>query len=213
MCGFCGFITPGWSSEKLNATVSRMNDCIVHRGPDDAGTWADAASGIALGHRRLSIVDLSPAGHQPMVSQGGRFVIVFNGEIYNFPELRKELEHQTNDITWRGHSDTEVLLAAIEQWGLETALQRCVGMFALALWDRREKCLYLARDRMGEKPLYYGYQNGTFLFASELKALKAHPLWQGEIDRDALTSFLRHNYIPVPQSIYQGIYKLTQGTI
>jgi asparagine synthase (glutamine-hydrolysing) len=213
MCGFCGFILPGWSSEKLNLTVGKMNDSIIHRGPDDAGTWVDADAGIALGHRRLAIVDLSPAGHQPMLSHGGRFVIVFNGEIYNFHELRKELEQQGNDISWRGHSDTEVLLAAIEQWGVETALQRCVGMFSLALWDRSKKCLFLARDRMGEKPLYYGYHNGVFLFASELKALKAHPSWQGEIDRDALTSFLRHNYIPTPQSIYQGIFKLTPGTL
>lgn len=190
-----------------------MNDRLVHRGPDDAGTWVDETQGVALGHRRLSILDLSPAGHQPMLVHGGGLVLVFNGEIYNFAELRQELQQAAGDIAWRGHSDSEVLLAAIEFWGLEKALQRCVGMFALALWDREKKQLQLARDRMGEKPLYYGYQQGTLLFASELKALQVHPHWHGQIDRDALTSFLRHNYIPTPQSIYQGIRKLTPGSI
>jgi asparagine synthase (glutamine-hydrolysing) len=188
-----------------------MNDTIIHRGPDDSGAWFDENNGVVLGHRRLSILDLSPAGHQPMVSQSGQLVIAFNGEIYNFLEIRQELEKNQN-ITWRGHSDTEILLEAIATWGLKKALLRCVGMFAFAVWDRQRKTLSLARDRLGEKPLYYGYQNGTFLFGSELKALKAHPSWQGKINRDALTLMLRFNHVPAPHSIYHDIYKLTPGT-
>ena len=214
MCGFCGFIIPGSGpAEQLNEDVTAMNERLRHRGPDDGGTWVDAASGVALGHRRLSIVDLSPAGHQPMVSDSGRFVMVFNGEIYNYRELRKLLKQAGVAIAWKGHSDSEVLLAAIAEWGIDQALTACVGMFALAVWDREEKKLYLARDRMGEKPLYYGFQQGALVFASELKALKAHPQWRGDIDRDALTLLLRFNYIPAPYSIYQGINKLPPGTI
>ena len=182
---------------------------ILHRGPDDWGVWTDADVGLALAHRRLSILDLSPAGHQPMVSASGRFVVAFNGEIYNHLALR----HELGDISWRGHSDTETLLAAFDAWGVESTLRRTVGMFAIVLWDREARLLYLARDRMGEKPLYYGWQNGVFLFGSELKALKAHPAFQGEIDRDALTLVLRHSYIPAPYSIYKGIRKLPPGTI
>ena len=212
MCGFCGFISSQSVSRQHNLPIiERMNDTIIHRGPDDAGVWFDEDNGVVLGHRRLSILDLSPAGHQPMVSQSGRLVIAFNGEIYNFAEIAQELE-KNHKIAWRGHSDTEILLAAIETWGLEKALQRCVGMFAFVVWDRQRKILSLARDRIGEKPLYYGYQNGTFLFGSELKALKAHPSWQGEINRNALTLMLRFNHVPAPHSIYQNIFKLTPGT-
>jgi asparagine synthase (glutamine-hydrolysing) len=186
-----------------------MADTLFHRGPDDAGTWIDKNAGIALGHRRLSIIDLSPEGHQPMTSHSGRYVMAYNGEIYNFRELRKELER--DGVQWRGHSDTEVMLAAFEAWGVEGALQRFNGMFAFALWDRNEKALHLARDRLGEKPLYYGWVGKTFLFGSELKALKAHPAWRAEIDRNALAAYLRHNYVPAPYSIYTGIAKLPPG--
>ena len=212
MCGFCGFITPdNTNSESLQHIVNSMSRHIQHRGPDDAGAWVDASSGIALGHRRLSILDLSPAGHQPMQSANGRYMIVFNGEIYNFPELRQQLE-KTENINWRGHADTEVLVEAIAVWGIEETIRHCVGMFAFALWDKQKKSLTLARDRIGEKPLYYGYQQGVLLFGSELKALKAHPSWQGEIDRDALTLLLRHNYVATPHAIYKGIRKLPAGT-
>lgn len=179
----------------------------MHRGPDDAGVWVDQAAGVALSHRRLAILDLSPAGHQPMTSPSGRYVIVFNGEIYNHLELRESL----SGYIWRGHSDTETLLAAFENWGVETTLKKTVGMFAIALWDREARVLTLARDRLGEKPLYYGWQRGVLLFGSELKALRAHPAFEGEIDRDVLTLFLRHNYVPAPYSIYRGISKLPPG--
>ncbi len=213
MCGIAGFFNPSQKlaqTELLN-TATRMSDALVHRGPDDQGAWADADFGVALAQRRLSIVDLSPEGHQPMVSACGRYVIIFNGEIYNFGKLRKELEplgHQ-----FRGHSDTEVMLAAIRQWGLETAVKKFVGMFAFALWDRQEKSLSLARDRAGEKPLYYGWCGSTFLFGSEIKALRAHPNWQTEIDRNSVAAMMRHLYVPAPYSIYKGIYKLVPGTI
>jgi asparagine synthase (glutamine-hydrolysing) len=186
-----------------------MADSLQHRGPDDAGAWVNPEAGIALGHRRLSIVDLSPMGHQPMVSASRRYVIILNGEIYNHVVLRAALGRQL----WRGHSDTETLLACFEAWGIEPTLRKCVGMFAFALWDSVVRALYLVRDRMGEKPLYYGWQKGVFLFGSELKALKQHPLFRGEIDRDALTLLLRHNYIPAPYSIYKDIRKLPPGTL
>jgi asparagine synthase (glutamine-hydrolysing) len=193
-----------------------MADALHHRGPDDGGVWVDEAEGIALGHRRLSILDLSPAGHQPMASGGGRYVIAFNGEVYNHLELRQELNrHASLAMTagaWRGHSDTETLLACFEAWGIEKTLTRAVGMFAIALWDRETRTLTLARDRMGEKPLYYGWQGDTFLFGSELKALKAHPAFRAGIDRGALALLLRHNYVPGPYSIYERIYKLPAGT-
>lgn len=184
---------------------------LAHRGPDDEGAWADENAGIALAHRRLSILDLSPQGRQPMHSACGRHVLCFNGEIYNFAALREELEKSGKAPSWRGHSDTEVMLAAFSAWGVEAALKKFTGMFALALWDRKERVLTLARDRLGEKPLYCGWQNNIFLFASELKALRAHPAFMAEIDREALTLFLRHNYIPAPYSIYRGIGKLMPG--
>jgi asparagine synthase (glutamine-hydrolysing) len=197
--------------DELCAIARRMATSLRHRGPEDEGVWADPARGIAFGHRRLSIIDLSAAGHQPMHSSCGRYVITFNGEIYNFKELRQELESLGK--TFRGHSDTEAMLAAIAHWGVEAAVKRFNGMFAFALWDCEEKTLYLSRDRAGEKPLYYGWTGKTFLFASELKALHCHPAFRGEIDRDALAIYVRHNYIPAPHSIYQGIYKLTPGTL
>ncbi len=189
-----------------------MTSSISNRGPDDGGHWIDREAGVALGHRRLSILDLSPAGHQPMHSVSGRYVIVFNGEIYNHNQIRKVLEG-LSARRWAGHSDTEVILASVEEWGLEEAVKRFTGMFAIALWDRKERVLSIVRDRLGEKPLYYGWIGNTFVFASELKALRAYPNWQGEINRDALTLFLRHNYIPAPYSIYKGVYKLLPGTI
>lgn len=213
MCGITGFFVTTKDANKgeLENTVLRMAGTLKHRGPDDSGIWVDAQAGIALGHRRLAIVDLSPEGHQPMVSRCGRYVIVFNGEIYNFQSMRRELEGLGH--TFRGHSDTEVMLAAISQWGLEKAVQKFNGMFAFALWDRKDRILHLVRDRLGKKPLYYGWMGKTLLFGSELKALRIHPAFRGEIDRDALTLFLRHNYIPAPYSIYKRIHKLPPGTI
>lgn len=190
-----------------------MLDALSHRGPNDIGIWCDHAAGLLLGHRRLSIIDLSPAGHQPMLSGTGRYVIVFNGEIYNFEDIRKELAREGAAPDWRGHSDTEVALAAITAWGLETAVTRFVGMFAFALWDRGQRVLHLCRDRMGEKPLYYAWHNGVFIFGSELKALRRHPAWRDDINRDALALGMRHNYIPAPYTIYKNAYKLTPGTI
>jgi asparagine synthase (glutamine-hydrolysing) len=213
MCGLTGYWkATGHSTQEAEAIVGAMARQIIHRGPDDQGVWTDANVGIALAHRRLSILDLSPQGHQPMLSHCGRYVIAFNGEVYNFAALRDELEQAGVAPAWRGDSDTEVMLAAVEAWGLEAALNKFVGMFAFALWDRDARTLSLARDRLGEKPLYYGWQGETFLFGSELKALKAHPTFRAEIDRDALTLFLRHNAIPAPYSIYQGIHKLPPGT-
>ena len=233
MCGLVGFVGKSGFTGDSEALLHCMADALIRRGPDDAGTWLDADTGVFLGHRRLSIVDLSHSGHQPMISASGRFVIVFNGEIYNHLDLRRELEEFQNQLqavnevsvttnscaiggpsefSWRGHSDTETLLLGFETWGIEATLKKTVGMFALGLWDRKEKVLTLARDRMGEKPLYYGFQNDTFLFGSELKALKLHPAFLGEIDRDVLCLYLRHCYIPAPYSIYRGIQKLLPGT-
>lgn len=212
MCGLTGFWRPGgFSCSDAKATATAMAQRIAHRGPDDSGVWTDADAGIALAFRRLSILDLSPAGHQPMVSGSGRYVIVFNGEIYNHLHLRDELDGEGGGA-WRGHSDTETLLAGFEAWGVDATLKKTVGMFAVALWDRAERTLYLARDRMGEKPLHYGWQGDTFLFGSELKAFKPHPSFRAEIDRNAITLLLRHNYIPAPYSIYQGIRKLLPGS-
>lgn len=205
MCGIAGFL--GSKSTTISHISEAMGKTLHHRGPDDQGIWLDQNFGLALIHTRLSIIDLSSAGHQPMHSQNGRFVIAFNGEIYNHNTLRKEL-----NIAWKGHSDTETLLAAIEAWGIEKTLQKSVGMFAISLWDKKDKLLYLARDRMGEKPLYYGFQNNVFMFASELKALKQHPSFIGKINRNAIMLQMTHNYIPEPWSIYEGISKLSAGT-
>jgi len=188
-----------------------MVDAIFLRGPDDTGEWTDSQKLLHIGHRRLSILDLSPAGHQPMHSACERYVIAFNGEIYNHLQLRSQLEQSSAAPAWRGHSDTETLLACVAAWGIEKTLQSAVGMFAIALWDRLEQVLTLARDRMGEKPLYWGWQDDVLLFGSELKALKAHPACKAEIDRNALALLLRHNYIPAPHSIYKGIEKLRAG--
>lgn len=213
MCGLAGFMEgKSATTESLTHVVQRMAGTLAHRGPDDGGHWVDCEAGVALGHRRLAIVDLSAAAHQPMHSACGRYVIAFNGEIYNFRKLRDELAARGAAANWRGHSDTEVLLAALVEFGVEGALGRCVGMFAFALWDRKERTLTLARDRLGEKPLYYGWQDGVFLFSSELKAMRAHTAFRAEIDRDALALFLRYSYVPTPYSIYKGICKLPPGT-
>jgi asparagine synthase (glutamine-hydrolysing) len=213
MCGIAGY----WdrsnqtSPEASQAIVTAMTDTLFQRGPDSSGVWLDPAAGVALGHRRLAILDLSPEGAQPMLSADGRYTIVFNGEIYNFEVLRSTLIEL--GYHFRGHSDTEVMLAAMTEWGLTAAVQKFIGMFAFALWDTQERVLHLCRDRAGEKPLYYGWVGNTLLFGSELKALVAHPDWQGQIDRSALALFVRYGYIPAPHSIYQGISKLTPGTI
>jgi asparagine synthase (glutamine-hydrolysing) len=206
MCGITGF----WQKDDAveSSVIQKMTNVMAHRGPDDAGTWLDENAGLALGHRRLSILDLSPAGHQPMLSPCGRYALVYNGEIYNHSDLRNGLEEDFGGHQYRGHSDTEVLLVALMHWGVENTLARLNGMFAFAFWDRHERSLFLARDRMGIKPLYYGQHNGVFLFGSELKALTAHPAWRGEVDRDALALYLRHNCVPSPWSIYKGIFKL-----
>ncbi|MBC7404993.1 MAG: asparagine synthase (glutamine-hydrolyzing) [Cytophaga sp.] len=214
MCGFAGFIQNNVGQESMSAMMEGMLKSIRHRGPDDGGIWIDEQHGVALGHRRLSILDLSPAGHQPMESADGRLILVFNGEIYNHLDIRRLLE-KSNLLPirgWRGHSDTETLLACFSVWGVEKTLKLTVGMFALALWDKFEQSLTLARDRVGEKPLYYGWQNGVFLFASELKSLRVHPAFSGEIDWHASSTFLRLNYIPAPSSIYHEILKLLPGT-
>ncbi len=214
MCGLAGFLELGGRStaERLQALATAMAGRLAHRGPDAAGSWVDASAGIALGHRRLAIRDLSAQGGQPMLSACGRYVLVHNGEIYNCDHLRQTLE-QEGVCRWRGHSDTEILLAAISHWGLEAALARLSGMFAFALWDRTKATLYLVRDRLGEKPLYYGWMGNTLLFASELKALHAHPAWHGEIDRDSVVQLLRFGYIPAPGSIFRGVHKLPPGTL
>jgi asparagine synthase (glutamine-hydrolysing) len=211
MCGITGLFDPGARVAVSEAVLRRMTESLVHRGPDAHGYWTDRAAGLALGHRRLAIVDLSREGAQPMESATRRFVICFNGEVYNFQELRRDLEalgHQ-----FRGHSDTEVMLAAVTQWGVQRAIGRFNGMFAFALWDSLEKRLWLARDRVGKKPLYFGLVNGALVFASELKALRVVPGFQAVVDRNALTLYLRHNYVPAPWSIYEGITKLPAGNI
>ena len=213
MCGITGILDPSHlhNPEQLTSAVTAMADTLRHRGPDDSGVWTDGPHGIALGFRRLAIIDLSPTGHQPMASAEGRYVIVYNGEVYNFAELRGGLEGRGH--TFRGTSDTEVMLAAIGEWGLEAAVGRFNGMFAFALWDRQERRLSLVRDRIGIKPLYYAWLGGVFLFGSELKALKAHPAFAHEINRDALALYLRHNYIPGPYSIYRNVHKLPAASI
>ncbi|MCF8099452.1 MAG: asparagine synthase (glutamine-hydrolyzing), partial [Desulfarculaceae bacterium] len=215
MCGFAGFIDSRSQRgrQDLEHICRAMNQTLAHRGPDDSGQWVDPGSGVALGHRRLSIIDLSPAGSQPMLSHDGNLVLAYNGEVYNFETLRRRLESADPELAgrWRGRSDSEVLLQAIAAWGLEKALQEANGMFALALWDRRAKRLFLARDRMGQKPLYYGWAEGSLMFASELKALAPHPDFQGQMDRRALAAYVRHGYVPAPHCIFQGLRKLTPG--
>lgn len=210
MCGITGYFSTGRAVSETVLTA--MADSIRHRGPDDAGVWLDQQAGIGLAFRRLSILDLSSAGHQPMASASDRFVITFNGEIYNHLEMRRELDGAQPGLQWRGHSDTETLLAAFEAWGIASTLKKTAGMFAIAVWDQRERTLTLARDRMGEKPLYYGWHGKVFLFGSELKALRAHPDFRGDINRDAIALQMRHCAIPAPHSIYQGIFKLLPGT-
>jgi asparagine synthase (glutamine-hydrolysing) len=227
MCGVTGFLAaPTRPEGELKEMARSMANAIAHRGPDDSGAWADAQAGIALGHRRLSIIDLSTAGHQPMPSSSGRFVVAFNGEIYNHLELRAELERGVglprcarNDRggPWRGHSDTETLLAGFEAWGIEATLNKTVGMFAIALWDAQAHTLHLARDRFGEKPLYYGWAGSgagrSFVFGSELKALRAFPGFANPVCRQALAQYMRFMYVPAPRSIYQCIYKLEPGCV
>lgn len=212
MCGFAGWRSLEVSSRDDVELAFKVSRSIHHRGPDDAGSWADAEAGVMLVHRRLAVVDISVAGHQPMVSVSGRWVLVYNGEIYNHLELRRRLESDGRAEPWRGSSDTETLLACVEAWGVDRTLKCCAGMFAFALWDRERRELWVARDRLGEKPLYYGWQGDTFVFGSELKALRAHPAFSASVDRGALALLLRHNYVPEPHSIWQGIYKLPPGT-
>ena len=213
MCGIAGFVELKRRSgpDELRAIAARMAGSLSHRGPDGQGVWTDAEAGVALGHTRLAIIDLSPAGAQPMISSCGRFVLSYNGEVYNAPELRAELEAAGRPF--RGHSDTEVLVEGFAVWGVRATVERLIGMFAFAVWDRSTHTLTLARDRLGIKPLYWGEADGRLVFASELKALKVLPGWEGEIDRDALSAFLRYGYVPTPMSIYRGIKKLAPGTL
>jgi len=206
MCGFTGYISN--SIVANDSTVLLMADRIQSRGPDSSGSWCDPAVGVGLAHRRLAILDISDAGHQPMLSSNGQLVLIFNGEIYNHKDIRIQLEQAGWSYPWRGHSDTETLLAALQLWGVSATLEKLNGMFAFALWDRQRRMLSLARDRIGEKPLYYGISGGSLLFGSELKALAAHPHWQPRLNREALCVYMRHAYIPAPHSIYKGIYKL-----
>jgi len=203
MCGVAGFWSTDAFGQAASAILGRMAAAIRHRGPDDEGCWWDADVGVGFAHRRLSIIDLSAEGHQPMTSANGRYVICYNGEVYNFPDLRHALVER--GIVFRGGSDTEVMLAGIEWQGPVEAVRKFNGMFAFALFDRTTRTLSLARDRLGEKPLYYARMGRTLLFGSEISALRAHPAWRGEIDRNALALFLRHGYVPAPYSIYQGV--------
>lgn len=215
MCGIVGFFTnkSGDYTEMMNLAFN-MARVIEYRGPNDEGAWSDPDAGIALGHKRLSILDLTTAGHQPMVSGDGSLCLVFNGEIYNHEEIRLQLSDfmTQHGRRWVGHSDTETLLVALEVWGMAKTLQKLSGMFAFALWNKRDNTLSLARDRMGEKPLYYGFQNQQFIFASELKALREFPSFEFDVNRDSLAAFLRYNYVPSPYSIYRDVYKLIPGT-
>lgn len=213
MCGIAGFLAGSkiLSAASLSNLAENMANAIAHRGPDGKGVWLDQELGVAIAHRRLSILDLSPTGAQPMKSSNGRYVVTFNGEIYNFNDLRIRLE-KNNHVAWRGNSDTEVLVEAVSAWGVEGALNQFIGMFALVIWDCAERTLYLARDRLGEKPLYYGWLGDTFLFGSEIKALKCHPSWCGEIDRGSIAEYMRCGYIAAPRSIFSDVYKLPAGT-
>ena len=213
MCGLAGFIdTSGEKdNQRLAAIVSQMAETLRHRGPDDDATWTDAQAGIALGFRRLAILDLTESGRQPMHSRCKRFVIVFNGEIYNHGELRQQLEMEGH--TFRGRSDTEVILAAVSQWGVQRHYGISMACLPSHLWDRQERQLHLVRDRLGEKPLYYGWMGTSFLFGSELKSLNAYPGFQATINRSALALYFRHNCVPAPHSIYEGIFKLPPATV
>jgi len=212
MCGLAGFFsTRDWGSDEMRRIVSRMTDTIAHRGPDDSGTWVDSAAGVALGFRRLAIVDLSALGHQPMLSASGRYVIIFNGEVYNHRNLRRELE--SSGLRFRGHSDTEVILAAFDHWGIQGAVPRFIGMFAIAVWDVSRRELSLIRDRLGIKPLFIYQRHGLVSFGSELKALLAGPEFERDLDATALTSYLRYLYVPAPQSIFRNVIKLHPGHI
>ncbi|HWG74694.1 MAG TPA: asparagine synthase (glutamine-hydrolyzing) [Acidimicrobiales bacterium] len=213
MCGIAGVLDPRWrgTGDELAALAAAMAAPLAHRGPDDEGTWCDPAAGVGLGHRRLAVVDLSPAGHQPMVSADGRWVIAYNGECYNAAELGAALAAEGTRL--RGRCDTEVVVEAVAAWGLRATLERLNAMFALALWDRRERVLHLVRDRLGEKPLYYAVVDGIVTFGSELRALGAHPGFRREIDRHALAMYLRLNYVPAPLTIYAGARKLAAGTL
>ena len=214
MCGITGFWGEAARSEDFVRILGRMVPALAHRGPDGSGTWFDPEAGVGLGHARLAVVDLSPAGDQPMVSADGRYVLVHNGEAYNFQALRAQLDGsgQTPPGGWRGHSDTEVILAAVSAWGLPAAVERLVGMFAFGLWDRAEQRLTLVRDRLGIKPLYYGYLGPNLVFGSELKALRRHPAWDRPVDRDVLALYFRYLYIPTPYCVYQGLQKLESGS-
>src|SRR3984893_17235469 len=210
MCGVAGFIDDRPALRPhARAIVTAMTDALRHRGPDDGGVWVDAEAGVALGNRRLAIIDISPAGHQPMASADGRYVIAYNGEIYNHGELAERLRQ--DGIVLRGHSDTEVLIECVARWGVVPTLRACEGMFALALWDRHKRELTLVRDRLGIKPLYWGRAGRALLFGSELKALHRYPDWRPEIDPDAVAAFLRFGYVPAPHSIYRGVHKLEPG--
>ncbi len=211
MCGLNGFFSAQANSYDTAVAINQMNAALHHRGPDDEGSWHDDRLGLVLGHRRLAIQDLSPAGVQPMHSLCGQYVLVFNGEVYNHLELRQQLAEQGIVVDWRGHSDTETILACFVAWGIEKTLGSMIGMFAIALWNRLDQVLTLARDRMGEKPLYWGWQDDSLYFSSELKGLKAHPRFQADIDRDSIALLLRHNCISAPYSIYKGIEKLQAG--
>ncbi|MBW5802254.1 asparagine synthase (glutamine-hydrolyzing) [Coxiella endosymbiont of Ornithodoros amblus] len=213
MCGIAGFwdFRQSWKKEQYKKIVAKMANQIISRGPDSSGVWCDEKTGLAFGHRRLAVIDLSTAGNQPMLSRSRNTAIIYNGEIYNAPFIRQELENA--GIYCFGHSDTEVLLEACELWGVKSAVKKMNGMFAFAYWNKLEKKLYLARDRLGIKPLFWSLKNNIFYFSSQLKALAAHPVWNVQIDRTALTSYFRFNYIPAPLSIYSGVHKLKPGMI
>lgn len=215
MCGLVGWLDPTGMPDEPAARqlLGTMRDRLAHRGPDDAGAWIDGDAGLALGFRRLAILDLSAAGHQPMVSANGRYVMVLNGEIYNFAEMRADIEAVAGPLAWRGRSDTEVLIEAIALWGVEAALRRANGMFALAVWDREARTLHLARDRIGKKPLYYGWAGRAFVFGSELKALWPHPGFDVALDEDALSAYLRLGYAPGARTIFRAISKLRAGHV
>jgi asparagine synthase (glutamine-hydrolysing) len=213
MCGISGLLdiegrlSPGQRAD----SVAAMTAALSRRGPDDEGLWQDEAAGIALGHRRLAIIDLSPAGHEPMESADGRLVLTYNGEVYNYRELRRELE--TEGAVFRGDCDAEVMLEGFARWGIAATVERLIGMFAFAIWDRKDRRLTLGRDRMGIKPLFWGKSDGLVLFGSELKALAACPHWTREIDRDSVAAYLRHAYVPAPHTIYRRIEKLPPGCL